>query len=603
MDVSSPSPVQAVAAARIALAEAMVLKVGQTLQAVVLGKGGDGLTELKIGDQVLTAKLPQLLLPGTMLQLQVKAGGTTPQLVIVSQTPPGGALVARVATPAPAPNVTPLPAAVVPAANAVKVESAQQPAPVRSQTESLPVATPPTPPGTVVQPVEAGAALTPSTPDRPPATVAVTTTEANASTPVVANTVPPAQPSAPAAPLSVPFTTSPLPAVPVAASGSVVSPAPQQTAPIATVTAEPPAVALAVLTTTPGPQSVATAPSLPTATVQNEPAHSSIQPVVSALAAAAEPEPTAANPLLVAQAAARPQATMADLPRVAAAAITATGPVSTQLPPSTPQAALAQMLPEALAKQDSAAPLLAALAAAVERPNLLPEPILRAALGVLAQRIVVADGTLPAAMLEAAVAKSGVLLEANLAKAELQPGDAKAGLLALRSALARFLGETPVPAPRDAVRALHGQTDAAVSRIKLMQLASLPDADPARPSAPTLRMELPFLIGHELVMAQLQISRDGARREAERKRGWTMRFALNFSATGEVGAEVGLLGKAVNVALWAVEPATAEALNEALPELATALSAIGLNPGAMRIRQGVPEPERPPSGRLLDSTT
>src|ERR1700710_2096365 len=101
MDVSSPSPVQAVAAARIALAEAMVLKAGQTLQAGVLGKGSDGLTELKIGDQVVTAKLPQLLLPGTTLQLQVKASGTTPQLTIVSQTPPGGAVVARVATPAP----------------------------------------------------------------------------------------------------------------------------------------------------------------------------------------------------------------------------------------------------------------------------------------------------------------------------------------------------------------------------------------------------------------------------------------------------------------------------------------------------------------------
>jgi hypothetical protein len=299
--------------------------------------------------------------------------------------------------------------------------------------------------------------------------------------------------------------------------------------------------------------------------------------------------------------------------------------------PTTPQAALAQMLPEALAKQDSAGPLLAALATAVERPNLLPEPILRAALGVLAQRVVVTDGKLPAAVLEAAVAKSGVLLEANLAGAEPQLGDAKAGLLALRNVLARFLGETPespaardaappplkglplrAPAmdlaplpdtPRDALRALHGQADAAVSRTKLMQLASLPDADPAKPSQPTLRMELPFLIGHELVMAQLQISREGARREVSSKRGWTMRFALNFSATGEVGAEVGLLGKAVNVALWAVEPETAEALNAALPELATALEALGLNPGAMRIRQGAPEPERPPSGRLLDSVT
>ena len=31
--------------------------------------------------------------------------------------------------------------------------------------------------------------------------------------------------------------------------------------------------------------------------------------------------------------------------------------------------------------------------------------------------------------------------------------------------------------------------------------------------------------------------------------------------------------------------------------------AIGLNPGAMRIKQGPPEAERPSSGRLLDSVT
>ena len=83
MDVSTASLVQAVAAARVALSEAFVLKVGQSLQAIVMGKGSDGLTELKIGDQVVTAKLAQTLAPGTTLQLQVKANGTTPQLAIV----------------------------------------------------------------------------------------------------------------------------------------------------------------------------------------------------------------------------------------------------------------------------------------------------------------------------------------------------------------------------------------------------------------------------------------------------------------------------------------------------------------------------------------
>ena len=71
----------------------------------------------------------------------------------------------------------------------------------------------------------------------------------------------------------------------------------------------------------------------------------------------------------------------------------------------------------------------------------------------------------------------------------------------------------------------------------------------------------------------------------------------------EVGAEVGLLGKAVNVSLWAVEPNTAAILAEDLPDLQRALEAIGLDPGPIRIRNGPSDSERPASGHLLDSVS
>jgi hypothetical protein len=349
-----------------------------------------------------------------------------------------------------------------------------------------------------------------------------------------------------------------------------------------------------------------------------------------AVVAPAEPEATAANPLLLAQAAARPPQTVADLPRVAPAPMQPVGPPVS--PPATPEQALAQMVPEAMAKQNSVAPLLQSLAALITKPATLPEPIVRAALQVLAQRIVAPDGKVAARDIEQAVARSGLFLEASLASAAPARGDAKAALLNLRTVLEKFLGETPVAttpagraappvngqppralpvelpalpdAARDVARALHGDTDAAISRVKLGQLAALPDA-PNAPATrqPELRMELPFLIGHELVMAQLQISRDGKRSAGERKRGWTMRFAMNFSASGEVGAEIGLLGKAVNVHLWAAEPETAEALNAALPELASALTAIGLDPGAVRIRNAVPGPAKIASGHFVDSVS
>ena len=292
------------------------------------------------------------------------------------------------------------------------------------------------------------------------------------------------------------------------------------------------------------------------------------------------------------------------------------------------------MLPEALGRQDSAGPLLTSLAAVVQKPGILPEPVLRAALGVLAQRIIASDGRVQASQIEQAVVRSGVTLEASLLQGTPQPRDVKAGLLALREAVGKWLGgplpapptgareaapppikglpmravpidPPPLPdAPRDVGRLLHGEADAALSRLKLMQLASLPDSDPGKPSVPSLRMELPFLIGHELVMAQIQVGRDAPRREQDRKRGWTMRFALNFSQTGEVGAEVGVLGIAVNVALWAAEPETAVAMNETLTELTRSLEAAGLKPGTIRIRHGVPvEAQKPAAGRLLDSVS
>jgi hypothetical protein len=317
---------------------------------------------------------------------------------------------------------------------------------------------------------------------------------------------------------------------------------------------------------------------------------------------------------------------MADLPRPTQPAAILQHQSS---PPATPAAALAQMIPEALARQNSIAPLIASLAAIVARPGALPEPVLRAALQVLGQRVQLPPTGPTAHIIETAIAKSGVYLEAALARGTPPAADLKAGLVALKGAISIWLGGNPAPvtaaqqaapplrgmppraqatdlpplpdAPREAARALHSQADAALSRVKLMQLASLPDADPIRPTIQELRTEVPFLIGQELVLAQFQVFRDGTRRKSEGKRGWTMRFALNSAATGEVGAEIGLLGRAVNVALWAADPDTAANLEAALPELAPALAALGLEPGAVRVRALPPEPPRPASGQYLDS--
>ncbi|HWA20206.1 MAG TPA: hypothetical protein VG757_14555 [Devosia sp.] len=251
---------------------------------------------------------------------------------------------------------------------------------------------------------------------------------------------------------------------------------------------------------------------------------------------------------------------------------------------------------------------------------------MRAAQQVLAARVPMA--ALNADVLKSAVEGSGVMLEAVLAKgAAPSIGDAKVGLLVLRAALTSWLGDLApvepvrrVPPPikgetlraqiteplsdlpasaRDVGRVLHGHAEAALSRLKLMQLASLPDSDANRQSGPELRLELPLMVGSELAMAQLQIFRDGKRNREAARRGWTVRFAVATAATGEVGAEIGLTGRTINVALWAAEEVTAIAMARTLPELDERLGRLGLT-STIRMRAGPPRGSRTPPGQVVD---
>ena len=616
------------AANKLAGVELALFKAGQILQALVVGQTGSGLTQLQIGDVLIEAQLPQPAQPGTTLQLQVKTGGPAPQMTLVSQQAPAGPMpeVARMPLPVQVANVV-LPAVDAPVVLSPQLQAPQAAVQLQSQ---LPVPVQPQPAAmppimqrqtAIVPQAQAVTQLASQTESSVPAPIAVPQVSTPATPPGPAQVQPQLQ--------SAPLAQALQPPAPVVVEQAVTpvavqSAPPQQSGPAPQQVSQSPSQAQGVVAGTPP----VAAPIVEQALAPK------VAPVglTTQIAPAPDaPEQAAVSPLLVAQAAPRVQQTLADMPKVTPVPVQV-APAAPALPPATPEQAVAQMAPEAMAKQNSVAPLLQSLAAVVAQPARLPEPIVNAALQVLAQRIVAPAGKVQAPDIEKAVARSGVFLEAALAAAAPVRGDAKAALLNLRAVLEKFLGGTPptnppaqrespplrelppramateplpLPdAPRDLARALHSQTDAAISRVKLGQLAALPDApNSARPSQPELRMELPFLIGQELVMAQLQIAQDGRRHESNRKRGWTMRFAMNFSQTGEVGAEVGLLGKSVNVALWAAEPETAEALNAALPDLARALEALGLDPGAVRIRSGEPEPRKIAAGHFVDAVT
>jgi hypothetical protein len=302
-------------------------------------------------------------------------------------------------------------------------------------------------------------------------------------------------------------------------------------------------------------------------------------------------------------------------------------PTRSSAPPTLPLAQPAQ----AAARQDSIAPLLQNLAAAPGRLATMPATVADAAMSLLATRLPLDRGAPSATTLKAAVERSGVFLNPPSATSL----DTKAALLQLRAGLLNMLeggaiaavapvSRRPPPplrdaqprghradaptlsdttSPRDTARTLLHQTDAALSRLKLTQLASQPaDAARAAMAPPDFVVELPMLLGHELGIAQLQVQRDARQKERDAKRGWRVRFAVSFSVIGEVGAQIALLGKTANVLIWADRDATADVLETMLPELEPSLAARGLTVGSVRLRRGPPPPERPASGHLLDET-
>ena len=145
-------------------------------------------------------------------------------------------------------------------------------------------------------------------------------------------------------------------------------------------------------------------------------------------------------------------------------------------------------------------------------------------------------------------------------------------------------------------------TDAAIARQTLLQVASLPDrVDTSAPkfdaAAPRWHFEIPFATPQGTAMAQFEISRDGGHEEVEAaKRVWRARFSLDVEPAGPVHALISLTSDKTSVRLWAERPATAEQLRAGSSQLSQALSRAELQPGDIVIRDGAP-PQAAPAAR------
>jgi flagellar hook-length control protein FliK len=156
-------------------------------------------------------------------------------------------------------------------------------------------------------------------------------------------------------------------------------------------------------------------------------------------------------------------------------------------------------------------------------------------------------------------------------------------------------------------RQLLDDTDAAIARQTLLQVASLPgqaDTTVSRldPTVPRWNFEIPFVTPQGTAVAQFEISRDGTGHEIEAaKRAWRARFSLDVEPAGPVHVMVSLSGERTSVRMWAERPATAEQLQAGASQLSHALTRAELRPGDIVIRVGVPASSvSAPAGHFLD---
>jgi len=167
----------------------------------------------------------------------------------------------------------------------------------------------------------------------------------------------------------------------------------------------------------------------------------------------------------------------------------------------------------------------------------------------------------------------------------------------------------PPNAPLEAAaHTLLDDTDAAIARTTLLQVASLPDrVDTGAPkpdaTAPRWHFEIPFVTPQGTAMAQFEIARDGAHEEVEAaKRVWRARFSLDVEPSGPVHALISLVGDKTSVRLWAERSSTAEQLRAGSAQLSQALIRADLQPGDIVIRDGTPPQAEPAAraGHFLD---
>ncbi|HZP78462.1 MAG TPA: flagellar hook-length control protein FliK [Pseudolabrys sp.] len=394
----------------------------------------------------------------------------------------------------------------------------------------------------------------------------------------------------------------------------------------------------------------AATPTLPTAAPTPQQQQSG-QPVALApsLTDAATPAPTTSAPqtISIAQTVPPPQASAAQVP---AAAV---------------QKLAAALVGDAATRQDSVAPLYADLQAVLTQPDLpIPPKIVALAQQLFGLRLDVGSKTMvTASEIKTAVLRSGLVGEPEIAVAstapaavpQSTPADLKSVLVALRLALQGWVdAEEPamaalvaplvakgddkpaarasVPMPpfrnaptsaqaaastslsstmsmRELAQHLLNETDAAIARQTLLQIASLSrdqkqDAKFFGPDNNALTLEIPLATNQGTAVAQMRVERDASGPEGEAMAPvWRVNFSIDVEPVGPVHAMIALAQGRTAVTLKAERPDSARELSAGLPLLEAALRGADLEPGSLQCQAGAPLPQPVEAGMFLDRAT
>jgi hypothetical protein len=158
-----------------------------------------------------------------------------------------------------------------------------------------------------------------------------------------------------------------------------------------------------------------------------------------------------------------------------------------------------------------------------------------------------------------------------------------------------------------ALHHLLADTDGAIARQTLLQVASLPDRVDSNvvrldPATPRWNFEIPFATPQGTAVAHFEISRDGGGNPPDAaKRVWRARFSLDVEPAGPVHAVISLTGEKTSVRMWAERPATAAQLRAGTAQLSQALVRAELKPGDIVVQDGAPiQPAPAAAGHFLD---